>query len=65
MKTIPIALALLPDGFRRIGLPAQELQILQNPQDPKLSPWYRLGTGTSAIQTPEWLFQTRDFRRFD
>ena len=43
-------------------MPAQEIQILQNPNDPGLSPWYRLGSG--VIETPEWQFISGDCRRF-
>jgi len=43
-------------------MPAQETQILINPTDPSLSPWYRLKEGD--IQTPEWLFNSGDLRSF-
>ena len=43
-------------------MPAQETQILQNPKDKKLSPWYELKDG--AINTPEWTFYPEDLRRF-
>lgn len=44
-------------------MPAQELQILKNPQNTDFSPWYAFGTGT--ITTPEWEFQDVDIKRFN
>lgn len=44
-------------------MPAQELQILVNPKDAVLSPWYRLNSGT--IETPEWTFKSSHLRRFE
>ncbi len=43
-------------------MPAQELQILQNKNNPSLSPWYELKNQT--IYTPEWTFKPADLRRF-
>jgi hypothetical protein len=43
-------------------MPAQETQILINPVDPKLSPWF--AADNEIIQTPEWRFQQSDLRRF-
>jgi hypothetical protein len=43
-------------------MPAQDIQILLNRADPKISPWYRLGEG--PIVTPEWTFSQEDLRRF-
>lgn len=43
-------------------MPAQETQILINPENSKISPWYQLKEG--KIQTPEWLFSSEDLRRF-
>ena len=43
-------------------MPAQETQILINPMNPEISPWYELKEQT--IRTPEWTFQTGDLRRF-
>lgn len=36
-------------------MPAQEIHILKNPNDPALSPWYRLDFG-ETLRTPEWTF---------
>ncbi len=44
-------------------MPAQELQILKNRTDLKISPWYELREGT--IPTPEWRFEHGDLRRFN
>ena len=43
-------------------MPAQELQILINPNDMNLSPWYQSAEG--EILTPEWVFDTSDFGSF-
>jgi hypothetical protein len=43
-------------------MPAQETQILINPQNGKLSPWFELSTG--ELRTPEWTFNFSDLRRF-
>jgi len=44
-------------------MPAQEMHLLRNPNDPELSPWYRLPAGGNLI-TPEWTFRTSDLRAF-
>lgn len=44
-------------------MPAQEIQILINPKDENLSPWYSLKQGTT-IETPEWSFYKTDLKRF-
>ena len=43
-------------------MPAQELQILNNPNDENLSPWYQLDS--EFIRTPEWNFNKEDLKRF-
>jgi hypothetical protein len=43
-------------------MPAQETQILINPNNPHVSPWYT--SEDLVIQTPEWRFQKTDLRRF-
>lgn len=45
-------------------MPAQEIQILQNPIDYKLSPWYSADFETQ-LKTPEWKFQKKDLKRFE
>jgi hypothetical protein len=43
-------------------MPAQETQILVNPMNIDINPWYELDTNT--IYTPEWTFNPGDLRRF-
>jgi hypothetical protein len=43
-------------------MPAQEIQLLKNPMDPSLSPWYNLDK--DEIRTPEWSFNRDDLRSF-
>jgi len=44
-------------------MPAQEIQVLVNPVDPSLSPWYAADFG-EALVTPEWTFQAGEHMRF-
>lgn len=44
-------------------MPAQEIQILKNPNDENISPWYSVNFDTDLI-TPEWKFQKSDLKRF-
>lgn len=44
-------------------MPAQELQILINPNNSGLSPWYREDFG-ETLNTPEWTFKKSDLKRF-
>lgn len=44
-------------------MPAQDIQILCNPNTPEYSPWYEL-TDNQIIQTPEWTFKKTDLKRF-
>jgi len=41
-------------------MPAQETQILKNPNDLNSSPWYTLPTST--LETPEWNFNATDLK---
>jgi hypothetical protein len=43
-------------------MPAQDIQLLVNRNDPGISPWYLLGEG--QIETPEWTFKPGDLKRF-
>jgi hypothetical protein len=43
-------------------MPAQEIQVLKNPTNSRLSPWYELNEG--RIKTPEWNFERNDLKRF-
>lgn len=44
-------------------MPAQDIQVLTNLSDTKLSPWYELKSGGNII-TPEWVFTSKDLKRF-
>lgn len=44
-------------------MPAQQIHLLRNPMDGKLSPWYELGE-SGAIETPEWGFSSSELMRF-
>lgn len=44
-------------------MPAQETQILINPMDPDISPWYSLKNKEKLI-TPEWKFDLDQLKRF-
>jgi len=66
---IVVDAAVGPDGGRRVFLlaqsymPAQEIQVLANPGDPRLSPWYASDFG-GTLRTPEWIFKATDRKRF-
>jgi hypothetical protein len=42
-------------------MPAQEIHIVNNPMEGKLSPWYRVRTDARII-TPEWTFSTGELK---
>lgn len=44
-------------------MPAQEIQILINPSNSEISPWYSLDC-SNDIHTPEWDFKKADLKRF-
>jgi len=44
-------------------MPAQEIQILKNPGDDRISPWYSVDFG-ETLKTPEWTFHKTDLKRF-
>ena len=44
-------------------MPAQDIQVLVNRNNSKISPWYLLGEG--PIETPEWTFDPEDLKRFE
>lgn len=44
-------------------MPAQDIQILQNPNNKYLNPWYDLDFG-ETLYTPEWTFSAKDLKRF-
>lgn len=43
--------------------PAQDIHIVKNPEDAKLSPWYPADFGSSLL-TPQWQFSRADLKRF-
>jgi hypothetical protein len=45
-------------------MPAQEIQILKNPRNQALSPWYIVDEKVEFIETPEWTFNKTDLKRF-
>ena len=44
-------------------MPAQDIHILANPSDEKLSPWYSVKFA-EELRTPEWTFTKNDLRKF-
>ena len=44
-------------------MPAQQTQVLINPMDNSLSPWYSL-KGKEKLITPQWKFDLDDLKRF-
>ena len=45
-------------------MPAQEIQILKNPNDDKISPWYSTDFG-EILETAQWTFSKNDLKRFN
>ena len=45
-------------------MPAQEIQILQNPNNKQISPWYSLNF-KEQLYTPEWTFNNTNLKRFE
>lgn len=50
-------LFLLVQGYQ----PAQDMHVLVNPNDPSISPWYRI-PNTDDVTTPEWEFKKSHLR---
>ncbi|MCK5170910.1 MAG: DUF4846 domain-containing protein [Bacteroidales bacterium] len=44
-------------------MPAQDIQILINPNNKKISPWYSVDF-IGDLETPEWTFKKSDLKRF-
>jgi hypothetical protein len=44
-------------------MPAQEIQVLKNPNDSSIGPWYSENFG-EVLYTPEWTFKKRELMRF-
>ena len=45
-------------------MPAQQTQVLLNPNHEEISPWYSLDN-MSSLKTPEWTFELDQLRRFN
>ncbi len=46
-------------------MPAQDIHVLINKNDPAISPWYKLDLGAEQINTPEWdFFGNEQLKRF-
>lgn len=66
---IVVDIAVNPKNKQKIMLlaqsymPAQEIQILKNPNNSSLSPWYAVDFGTT-LKTPEWTFSSSQLKRF-
>ena len=43
-------------------MPAQDIHIVKNPDDARVSPWYVVDTTRGSIETPEWTFTTSQLR---
>ncbi len=46
-------------------MPAQQIQVLKNPQNNNLSPWYSVADLVNEVETPEWTFTINDLKTFD
>lgn len=44
-------------------MPAQEIQVLKNPNREEFGPWYELDI-PDTLKTPQWVFTREDLRRF-
>lgn len=44
-------------------MPAQDIHIVRNPMNEKLSPWYELNDEEEII-TPEWVFKRNHLREW-
>ena len=44
-------------------MPAQDIHVLKNPDNRKISPWYGVDFG-EELNTPEWKFFKKDLKRF-
>ncbi len=67
---IVVDMAIHPETKERLFMlaqsymPAQETQVLVNPNAPSISPWYKMDV-ESALYTPEWTFEKGDLHRFE
>ena len=68
---IVVDVAIYPQTGKKVFLltqsymPAQQIQILVNPANRGLSPWYELSDNDEGkLYTPEWVFEKKDLKRF-
>ena len=45
-------------------MPAQDIQVLENPDNKAISPWYELDDRAPVIHTPQWDFTINQLKRF-
>lgn len=45
-------------------MPAQNIHVLNNPNNDNLSPWYSIKECINVIETPEWTFYPNQLKRF-
>jgi hypothetical protein len=45
-------------------MPAQDIQILENPSNTDISPWYHLKEAPYTVRTPQYDFRTTDLKRW-
>lgn len=66
---IVVDVAINPENNKKLFLlaqsymPAQEIQLLKNPNDETISPWYSADFG-DILETPEWTFSSDQLKRF-
>jgi hypothetical protein len=66
---IVVDLAVEPTTGKKVFLlaqsymPAQEIHVLRNANNEKMSPWYEVN-GDDKLYTPEWTFEWLELRRF-
>lgn len=46
-------------------MPAQEIHVLKNPSNTRITPWYKLSDIKDIIETPEWTFDSNQLRSFE
>jgi len=44
-------------------MPAQDIHIVKNPMDGKMSPWYKVTTDPKIV-TPQWVFYRNQLKRW-
>ena len=45
-------------------MPAQDIHVVTNRHDKKVSPWYVYDENTVTFEFPEWTFQSNQIKRF-